>query len=122
MATLTYDQDSPGQGGSGPLFGTGTRPTKVATGRFSFDNSYPTNGESVTGIFDLFNDANGTSRLDGLFIEQPLSGAQTGKFLRVDYTNKKLLLYTNASPAVEVANASDQSAITNLRWIAWGKR
>lgn len=122
MATITYDQDAPGRGGSGPIFGSGTRTTKILTGKFSFDNSYPTGGEDISDIFSYFNGATGVSRLDGIWMEQPLTGAQTGKFLKIDYTNKKALLYTNASPAVEVAGSSDQSAITNLRFIAWGAR
>lgn len=122
MATVTYDSDAPGRGGSGPVFAVGSRPTKVVTGSLAFDSSYPTGGEDISGIFDLFNNPAGTSRLSGVLFDQPLSGAQTGKFAKVDYTTKKILLYTNASPAVEVANASDQSAITALRFIAWGAR
>lgn len=119
MATITYDQDTPGRGGSGPVFGTGARPTKVITGRFSFDNSYPTGGETISEVADFFRGA----VIDGMFIEQPIqAGAQTGKFIAVDYTAKKLKLFTNASPFAEVANASDQSLIANLRFIAWGAR
>src|SRR5215471_17894222 len=118
MATVTFDQDSPGQGGSGPLFGSGSMPIKVATGTFSFDSSYPSGGESISTIFDIFKDGNGTSRLLGMYVQQPVqTGSQTGKFVNVDYTNKKLQLFTNASPFAEVAGSSDQSAITNLRWI-----
>lgn len=122
MAVVTFNGDAPGRGGSGPMFGVGSRPTKVVTGSFAFDSSYPTGGESVSEIFDLFNSPGGTSRLEGLLFDQPLTGAQTGKFAKVDYTAKKVQLFTNASPAVEVANASDQSAITGLRFIAWGPR
>jgi hypothetical protein len=123
MATITYDQDSPSKGGSGPLFGSGSSPYKVVTGQFAFDNSYPTGGESLSDIFDFFNSVTGVSRLKGIIMEQPIIvGAQTGKFLKVDYTAKKVLLYTNASPYAEVANGSDQSAITGLRFIAWGAR
>lgn len=123
MATIAYDQDAPGRGGSGPLFSSGSRMTKVLTGKFSFDNSYPTGGEDISEIFNYFNGATGVSRLDGMIIEQPIiAGAQTGKFIKVDFANKKLMLFTNASPFAEVGAASDQSAITNLRWIAWGAR
>lgn len=121
MATITYDSDAPGRGGSGPVFSVGSRPTKVVTGTFAFDSSYPTGGEDISAIFDLFNDTTGTSRLNGILMDQPLTGSQTGKFLKVDYSTKKVLLYTNASPAVEVTNTSDQSAIT-VRFIAWGPR
>jgi len=122
VATVTYDQDIPGRGGSGPLFAAGSGRQKVVTGKFSFDSSYPTGGEDLSDIFNQFLSVGGVSQLAGIIMEQPLSGAQTGKFQRIDYSTKKILLYTNASPAVEVANASDQSAITNLRFIAWGPR
>lgn len=123
MATITYDGDAPGRGGSGPLFSGGGPVQKVVTGQFSFDNSYPTGGEDVSDIFSLFNGPTGASRLQGLLVEQPIqAGAQTGKFLRVDYANKKIQLFTNASPYAEVAGSSDQSAITGLRFIAWGRR
>lgn len=116
MATVTLDAEGPGKGSVRPLFVHSPRKMKMLTGQFAFDSSYPTGGESISDIFDMF----ATSGLLFLFIEQPLSGAQTGKFVKVDYTNKKLILYTNASPAVEVANASDQSAITGLRFCAIG--
>lgn len=124
MTTLTLDQDAPGQGGSGPIFGSGSMPLKIVTGKFSFDNSYPTGGEVLTSVFALFNrPGTSTSNLLGIIMEQPIiAGAQTGKFLRVDVTNKKVQLFTNAAPFAEVANGSDQSLITNLRFIAWGKR
>lgn len=117
MATITYDSDAPGRGGSGPLFGVG-KPQKVVTGRFAFDSSYPTGGEDISDIFAQFRG----NVADCVQFDQPLTGAQTGKFAKVDYTAKKVQLFTNASPAVEVVNASDQSAISALRFIAVGPR
>ena len=114
MATITYDSETPGRARTTPIFAASPRVMKLVTGQYAFDSSYPTGGEDITDIFNQF-----TSLL-GILMEQPLSGAQTGKFLKIDYSGKKVLLYTNASPAVEVANASDQSAITGLRFIAWG--
>jgi hypothetical protein len=122
MATITYDSDAPGRGGSGPVFAGGSRPTKIVTGTFSFDASYPTGGEDASDIWNQFNDASGTSRLSGLLIEDPLLSAGTGKRCIVDYTNKKLLLYDNAVALAQVSNATDQSGAANLRFIAWGKR
>jgi hypothetical protein len=58
-----------------------------------------------------------------VFLEQPIqAGAQTGKFARVDHTTKKVQLFTNAAPFAEVANASDQSLITGINFIAIGPR
>jgi hypothetical protein len=87
----------------------------LATGQFSFDSSYPAGGEDISDIFNQF------SSLLGMHVAQPIqAGAQTGKFVSVDYTNKKLKLFTNAAPFAEVADTSDQSLIVNLRFIAWG--
>lgn len=123
MATISYDADDPGKGGSGPIFGIGSRPMKFATGTFAFDNSYPTGGEDLAPIWALFNNANGVSRLAGLVMEQPDPlTAQTGKRLRIDHTNRKVLLYDNAVATAQVANGSDQSLIAAVRWFAWGPR
>lgn len=118
MATITYDAETPGRGATRPVFIQGSRPMKVVTGTYAFDSSYPTGGEDISDIFNQFGK---TSRAAvNIQFDQPLTGAQTGKFIKVDYTTRKVLLYTNASPAVEVANASDQSAITGLRFVAIG--
>ena len=122
MATITYDSDAPGRGGSGPVFAGGSRPTKIVTGQFSFDNSYPTGGEDISDIFAQFNDGNGTARLDGLLMENPMLSAGTGKRVKIDYSAKKALLYDNAVSTAQVAGSSDQSGAANLRFIAWGKR
>jgi hypothetical protein len=105
--------DGPGAGTS-VLRAQAGRTLKVVTGKFSFDNSYPTGGEDISEIFNQFKECL------GIWFDQPLSGAQTGKFLKVNYTTKKAQLFTNASPAVEVTNATDQSAIADLRFFAWG--
>lgn len=122
MATITHSGDAPSRGGSGPVFGAGGRPLKIVTGTITFDSSYPTGGEDVSEVINLFNNIAGVSRCEAMVFDQPLTGAQTGKFAKVNLTTKKVLLYTNASPAVEVANASDQSAIVALPFIAWGPR
>lgn len=135
MATINYDNGAvktiggalgsapAGVAKSGPpLFGAIGKAQKVVTGTITFDSSYPTGGEDISDIFDLFRDTAlaAASRITKVIVEQPLTGAQTGKFAKVDYTNKKVQLFTNASPAVEVVNASDQSAIVGLPFIAVG--
>jgi len=118
MATITQDQgDGPGKGGERVVKSRSKRQLLFITGTFDFDNSYPTGGESLAAVFDQF-----TSPL-GMLIEQPIiAGAQTGKFIKVNMTTEKVQLFTNASPFAEVANASDQSAITGLRFVAYGYR
>src|SRR5687768_12815286 len=111
MATVTLDAAGPGVAAKRPLFAQSPRPMKVITGVFSFDNSYPTGGEDVTTtIFDHF------TELLGIDIADPTASAGTGKKTVVDYTNKKLMLYTNAATPAEVANASDQSGAASLRF------
>lgn len=133
MATINYDDGAvktvgttdlttvvPGHGRSGPpLFAGQSRAMKVVTGAFSFDASYPTGGEDIADIFNLFGGG-----LKGLYFDPsvPLTSAGTGKRLQVDYTAKKLLLYDNAVASAQVSNASDQSGSAGIRFLAWGYR
>lgn len=118
MATITYDSDAPGRGGSAPVFGIGGGGSKLVTGHIAFDSSYPTGGEDLTEAFAFLR--GGVA--DQAFIEQPIqAGAQTGKFARINRSTKKVQLFTNASPFAEVANASDQSLITDLGFVLVGK-
>lgn len=128
MATITYDDGHvvtipstvttavTGHGAGGaPVFAVGKgRVARMVTGKLSFDNSYPTGGESVADLFGLF------TTLQGMYVQDPTASAGTGKTAVVDYTNQKVMLYTNAGTPAEVANASDQSGAANLRFIAWG--
>lgn len=116
MATITYDAEGPGKGAMRPAFWNAPRSIKVVSGRFSFDSSYPTGGEDVSEIFALF----AGSVAQGFVCESPVFSAGTGKHSRIDYTNKKWMLYTNAADPAEVANASDQSGAASLRFLAWG--
>lgn len=129
MATITYDSGavktigttalttaSPGRAGGAPIFGGNGRTQKVVTGTIAFDASYPTGGEDISDLFALFRSTSGVK----VFLDQPIAaGAQTGKFARVDKTNQKVQLFTNAAPFAEVANTSDQSA-TSIDFLAIG--
>lgn len=116
MATLTMDNAKTGQGGAGaPILSPSARgPLRVITGKFSFDNSYPTGGEDISGIFDKF------SECLAVIMQDPTGSAGTGKKVVIDMTNKKAMLYDNAAAPAQVANLSDQSGAVNLRFIAWG--
>lgn len=129
MAVITYDDGhtvtipstvttaTTGHGKTKPVYGLGAaKPLKVVTGSIAFDSSYPTGGEDVSDIFNMFN----TVVLLLIDPNTVVHGAQTGKFAQVDYTNKKVLLFTNASPTVEVTNASNQSALTAVKFVAIG--
>ena len=109
MTTIAYDSDAPGRGGfGGALVGQGSRKQKVITGTFTFDNSYPTGGESCVEITDQFR---------GGAADVILFGQQSNRIVVYDKTNKKVLLYT--ALGTEAANASDQSSIVT-RFIAIG--
>jgi hypothetical protein len=118
MAVITYDTDAPGKGGQAPVFADGPGRKKVVTGHIAFDSSYPTGGEDLTEAFALLR--GGVAQQ--AFVEQPIqAGAQTGKFVRINRSTKKIQLFTNAAPFAEVANASDQSLITDVGFMLVGQ-
>lgn len=138
LATINYDDGSvktigtaelttakPGRGRSGPpLMGNMGKTQKVISGTIAFDASYPTGGEDISDIFGMFGDfglaaGGGAGRTKVLF-EQPLAGAQTGKFAQTNYATRKVQLFVAAT--TEALNASDQSAIAALPFIAIGPR
>ena len=117
MSTTTLDAAGPGKAASRAVKSLNPRQKVTVSGTFAFDNSYPTGGEPLTDITANFRETL------HIFMEQPiLVGAQTGKFLRVSGSGSTWVaqLYTNASPFAEVANASDQSLVTGLHFIAEG--
>lgn len=110
--TVTYDAEGPGSGRKRDVSGAGA--LRMVTGKLSFDNSYPTGGELFSEIWDQFRG----STLYQLFVQHPIASAGTGKLAVIDYTGKKVMLYTLAG--AEVANASDQSGAVTLRFTAIG--
>lgn len=121
MATITYDAESPGQSGTRVLRAALPRAGKVVTGKFTFDTSYPTGGEDITDIFNQF-----ASLLGIVFSDEgaPLTlNAKVVNHFPVDYTGKKVLAFgddTTTGVPAEVANLTDLSTITNVRFFAWG--
>ncbi len=124
--TLTdkWSTKAPGQGAirrvpvlgvAGGLTGlmTGSTPVKIVSGTFDFDTSYPTGGEDISAIWDLFP----KGVVSGVLFEMPAVAA--AKVVSVDTGNKKLLAYTDGF-VTQVTNATNLSAITGKRWIAWG--
>jgi len=118
MATITYDAATPGKGATRPVFAQNPAATKIVTGQFSFDNSYPTGGEDLADIAAQFR---GSAWL-GLLMEDPTGSAGTGKKVVIDDANKKAMLFDNALAPAQVLNATDQSGAASLRFIAWGYR
>lgn len=116
MAVITYDAEAPGKGAVRPVLAQSPRVMKVVTGKFDFDSSYPTGGEDIADIAAQFA---GSVALGVVF--EPVNAARY--HIAVDYAAKKVKLFIeDATTGVEAeaANASDQSAITGVRWMAWG--
>ena len=139
MATLTFDNGAvwdntvsgtdkyttkvPGHGSSsnrpvaavgGDLRGleTGGELLQLVTGTFSFDDSYPSGGEDISELWNMFRRGFG-----GALVQQPdVAAART---VEVDTVNKLLLAYTDGFQT-EVGDTTDLAAITGLRFIAWG--
>lgn len=91
---------------------TSGRELQIVTGTFDFDASYPTGGEDITGVWNMFSRGFG-----GMLIAQPNVAAV--RTVVVDTANKKLLGYTDAF-ATQVGAGTNLSAVTGLRFIAWG--
>lgn len=109
---LTHTLDA-GGAGSFPAYGLG-QTLKFKTGTISLDASYPTGGYAL----DL---AQFFSTLLGAMFE-----TKAGYLLEYDYTNAKVKAMRFDYPAVavgaaiEVAAAVNLSAVTNIRYVAWG--
>jgi hypothetical protein len=114
MATLTRVAAAPGAGGKRPVLNLGPGVLVVAEYTFAFDNSYPTGGEDISGIWADFKE------VLAVLVDKPPYVAATGKNIIVDKTAKKLMLYDNAAAPAQVANASDQSLVVGVGLIAIG--
>ncbi len=102
MATITPVAESPGKGGKRRMFSGTPRPVVVRYYTFDFDSSYPTGGESISSIFDDFQ-----------LVLQITPEQRGSRIFAVDYSGKKLLLYT--AVGTQGGSASDQSTITGVR-------
>lgn len=115
MATLTPHATGPGAASVRDVKGLNPRTTKIATGTFDFDSSYPTGGEATTGISDLFAEV--------LYVNL---SPKSGYTFEYDYTNNKILAYYADYDAVadgaliQVPNTTNLSTVTGVRWVAFG--
>lgn len=122
MAAVTLDAEAPGKSALRPVLVQAPRVIKFVTGTFAFDSSYPTGGESISDIFDQFNNVSGTSQLLGVLFES--AGGYT---FGVDYSGKKVLAYwvdtsTDGAAQAEVVDTTNLATLTAVRFIAWGYR
>lgn len=113
MAAVNLDAEGPGRGRKSQVNGMGV--TKLITGTFDFDASYPTGGEDISTIF------NEHGNVKGIVFE-----SKNGYVFDVSYTNKTVrarhfdYVAAAAGAAVEVPNGTNLSAVTGVRWMAWG--
>jgi hypothetical protein len=110
--TISHDSGTSGAIFTPKVYANGD--LKFATGSVSFDNSYPSNGETM----DLSNYFN---VLLGVIFE-----TKAGYVFEYDYAAGKAKAYYGKYSAaadgalVEVANLADLSAIVGVRFLAWG--
>lgn len=85
----------------------------ILSGSIAFDNSYPTNGESITDITKYFKSC------FQIMVEPSL-----GYLFTYDKTNAKIKVYEKvdavAGTRAEVVNTGDLSGITAAKFIALG--
>lgn len=80
---------------------------RFSRGTIAFDSSYPTGGESFTAA-DI-----ALKNID--FIDITAKGGYVFEF---DYTNNKIIVYSGA--LAQVADTTDLSALTGVRFLALG--
>lgn len=103
MATLTAIQTGVGRGSLGTMLHfSGPEVASIRCYTFDFDNSYPTGGEDISDIFDDFNT-----------VLQIIPSTVSNRVVTVDYSGKKLLLYT--ALGTQASGSSDQSSISGVR-------
>ena len=89
----------------------------IISGTIAMSSSYTTGGESITKITQNF------KKCQFISIE-----SKGGYIFEADLTNKKIKAFyvdNNAvedSPMIEVPNATNLSAITGIKWLAFGFR
>lgn len=118
MATITYDSAGPGQAAKRPALVQSSAVMIFVTGKVAFDSSYPTGGEDISDVANQF-----PRQLLGVVWE-----GSGGYQFETDYTanaEKVKAFYgdnNNAAdgPLIEVPNATNLSALTGVRFLAWG--
>jgi hypothetical protein len=86
---------------------------RAVFGTITFDASYPTGGESLTGA-DLKN----LGEIEKIIFEPASNGTPIIKHLKYDYVNKKVLAFDVAG--TQTADATDLSAYS-AGFVAFGK-
>lgn len=100
------------QGASRPVFANAPRALYRVPFTITFDSSYPTGGESIAATI-TGSPYSVLRTIDHIAIYDAVAPGGTGGFSAgdiahaiVDYTNKKVLLYINATQVTDTTNAS----------------
>lgn len=115
LTVTNHAGTGPGIAGTRPMYAaSGGRGLKVVTGTIAFDASYPTGGEASTAISGHF------TELLGVIFE-----SKSGYTFEYNYDDNKVLAYwvdtsTDGAAQAEVADTTDLSAVTDVRFFAWG--
>lgn len=102
--TIALQADTPGKGSKRPVFGMSPKPLKIAVYDYDQDTTnYAVDGESLASIWSDFTDV--------LYIgveQKDTSTAADNRMLTVDYSARKLLIYTAITTE---ATASNQGVV-----------
>lgn len=86
----------------------------VLTGTFDFDASYPTGGENIDELWNMMP----TGVVSGAIFTNP--NVASVRYVVFDSGNKKLIAYTDGASQTQVGAGTNLSAVTGVRWVAWG--
>lgn len=107
MGTVNFESNT----GGGFHKNVGARTPKAPRfvgGTFDFDASYPTGGEDISDIIGAF-----PTKCQGCVFE-----TDGTRLFVTDYTNETVKAFS--ALGTEVTNATDLSAVTGVRFFAWG--
>jgi hypothetical protein len=108
--TVVPTAQAPGKGGSRPVYALAPRVCIFAHYEMNFDTSnYTVGGEDISSIWADF-----TEVLHISVEQRDTNTPADNRLLRVDYTNKKLLIYINDanSALITESGAADQGVVT----------
>ena len=110
---LAHQADGPGKARKSPLIGMGSRAVKMGVYDFNYGTDvYVANGTDISAIWDDFP---GGVNFIGIEQQDTNTAADQRKFA-IDYTNKKILVYT----AVNTEDTGNDLGVVTLRLLVVG--
>lgn len=102
----------PGAGAKRPAYAQGDRTVSLAVYKLAFGNPYVVGGEDISTIFSDF------ATVDAVVVSQNEATVADRRAFIVDYTGKKLLMFTAFNTE---SGAVDQTAVADVRLLVFGK-